>query len=99
MIKMECNILTARTHVILDSISAQATALAAELDLLEKPPSHGELNALKSKFRTLREGLEMQKRKTNSLDAKREVLVDQLKALGHRIWDTRESQQMEGSLC
>jgi hypothetical protein len=76
---------TIRTHEIFDRIELQIAELRQELDLSRDTISHEGFTAIESKYKALQEGLAKQKRKTESLDARKAQLIAQLTALNGRI--------------
>jgi hypothetical protein len=85
----ERNQRTVRLHNIFDSMGKQITALSEELTVFKSNPSLDAFTTIQSKFGALQDSLVNQKRKTDSLDAKRDQLVSRLKSLNDNIQEVR----------
>jgi hypothetical protein len=80
---------TTRAHDIFDRIEQQIIALSQELDLFTDTISIEAFDVIESKYAALQEGLAKQKRKTESLEARKAQLIGQLKALDGRMQASR----------
>jgi predicted nucleic acid-binding Zn-ribbon protein len=88
-LKSELNQWTIHTHEIFHRIGQQIDVLFDELATFREQPSRDAFALIRSKFEGLQESFEKQKRKTESLEKKRDQLASRFKSLNDRIQEVR----------